>query len=443
MKEMTTGNPLRQLTAFAIPMLLGSIFQQIYSVADTIIVGRFLGEAALAGVGGTGTLTFFLLAFVTGLGNGAGLIIAQAFGCRDTEKMRSTVTALLWIGSGFTLVIALLGAAASRPLLTLLGVPDDVMAYSLPYLRIILLFSAGSIVYNGASSILRSVGDSVTPLYALALASVLNISLDLLFILVLHLGVTGAALATVISQLCSAVLCAVCLIRKRQLLGLSGLSIRPEAAYVRLIVKTGFPAAFQSCMISLGGMSVQRLVNSYGAPAMAAYAAANRIDSMAIQVIVSFGTALSVFTGQNMGAGNFDRIKKGLHCTLLLMMISSVSLALFVLCFRFPLMKLFLDSADSAEAVSIGAVYLSIIGVAYIIAGIMQSYQNIIRGAGDVNTCMVAGLTELAGRIVFAYLLAPLLGTTGIWLATPLSWSCGCIIPVLRYYSGKWKTKRL
>lgn len=443
MKEMTTGNPLRLLTAFAIPMLLGNLFQQIYSIADTIIVGRFLGEAALAGVGGTGTLTGFLLALVIGLGNGAGLIVAQAFGCKDARKIRSTVTALIWVSGFLTLVISFCGITAAHLFLRLLGIPEEVMVYSLPYLRIILLCSAGSVLYNGASSILRSVGDSVTPLYALVLASVLNISLDLLFILVLRLGVTGAALATVISQFCSALLCISRLFRKRHLLGLSGLSLRPEAAAVRLIVKTGFPAAFQSCLISLGGMSVQRLVNSYGASAMAAYTAANRIDSFTIQIIVSLGTSLSVFTGQNIGAGYYDRIRKGLRYTLLLMMICSVSLACFVLCFRFPLMNLFLDASDSSEAVSIGATYLSIIGIAYIIAGIMQSYQNIIRGAGDVNTCMVAGLTELAGRIIFAYLLAPHLGTTGIWVATPLSWSCGCIIPVLRYYSGKWKTKRL
>jgi Na+-driven multidrug efflux pump len=196
-------------------------------------------------------------------------------------------------------------------------------------------------------------------------------------------------------------------------------------------------------MISLGGMSVQRLINSYGASVMAAYVAANRIDSVAIQVIVSIGTALSVFTGQNMGNNDFKRIHEGLRKTLGMMMAASISIAIIVLVFRFKLMGLFLDSEASSEAVEIGATYLSIIGIAYVIAGIMQSYQNVIRGSGDVNTCMVAGLTELSGRIVFAYLLSSIIGVTGIWIATPLSWSCGCVIPVVRYYSGKWKGKRL
>ncbi len=249
MKDMTQGNPTQLIISFAIPMLIGNIFQQIYNVADTIIVGRFLGASALAGVGSTGTLTCFLTALVIGLCNGAGLVAAQCFGCRNTEKLK--------------------------------------------------------------------------------------------------------------------------------------------------------------------------------------------------QVIVSIGTALSVFTGQNMGQNNFARIHEGLRKTLTMMMVASISIAICVLLFRYPLMKLFLDESSAGDAIQIGATYLSIIGVAYVIAGIMQSYQNVIRGSGDVNTCMVAGLTELAGRIVFAYLLSSLIGSTGIWIATPLSWSCGCVIPVIRYYSGKWKSKKL
>ena len=176
---------------------------------------------------------------------------------------------------------------------------------------------------------------------------------------------------------------------------------------------------------------------------MAAYVAANRVDSVAIQVIVSIGTALSVFTGQNIAKNQYDRIREALYKTLGVMVGASIFIASMVLIFRVQLMMLFLDANELGEAIGIGCTYLTIIGVAYVIAGVMQSYQNVIRGAGDVNTCMVAGLTELTGRIVFAYLLSGILGVTGIWIATPLSWSCGCIIPVIRYYSGKWKHKRL
>lgn len=452
MNDMTEGSPARLIIRFAIPMLIGNIFQQIYNVVDTLIVGRYLGEDALAGVGSTGTLTGFLLAFVIGLCNGAGLVVAQCFGCHDTAKMRKVVISLVWVAGSLTVITAFIGIIGAGFFLRLLSVPETVIGYSITYLKILYGFVLGNIAYNGAASILRSIGDSKTPLYALIAASLVNVVLDLFFIIVCQLGVAGVAYATVVSQHFSALICIAALRKCRYVLGLEkkgenvhrfGKIFECDKKTVVLLVKTGFPSAFQSCMICLGGMSVQRLINSYGASVMAAYVAANRIDSIAIQVIVSIGTALSVFTGQNMGQGNFNRIREGLRSTFVMMMAASISIAILVLVFRYDLMGFFLDNETSSEAVEIGASYLSIIGIAYIIAGIMQSYQNVIRGAGDVNTCMVAGLTELSGRIIFAYLLAPILGVTGIWIATPISWGCGCIIPVIRYYSGKWKTKGL
>jgi putative MATE family efflux protein len=440
---MTAGSPAKLIIGFAIPMLIGNIFQQIYNVVDTLIVGQYLGEEALAGVGSTGTLTGFLLAFVMGLCNGAGLVVAQCFGCHDNEKMKKAVISLIWVAGIMTVVVACIGIVGAEFFLRILSVPDNVIGYSVTYLKILYSFVLGSIAYNGAASILRSTGDSKTPLYALICSSLLNVVLDIFFIVVCNLGVAGVAYATIISQHLSAIICIVYLYRKRKVIGLDNLGVYSDKDSSILIIKTGFPSAFQSCMISLGGMSVQRLINSYGASVMAAYVAANRIDSVAIQVIVSIGTALSVFTGQNMGNNDFKRIHEGLRKTLGMMLAASISIAIFVLVFRYKLMGFFLDSETSKEAVRIGANYLSIIGVAYVIAGIMQSYQNVIRGSGDVNTCMVAGLTELSGRIIFAYLLSSIIGVTGIWIATPISWGCGCVIPVIRYYSGKWKNKRL
>lgn len=443
MKNMTTGNPVKLIVEFAIPMLIGNVFQQAYNMVDTIIVGRYLGEKALAGVGSTGTLIFFTLALIMGLCNGAGLVIAQCFGCNDTKNMKKSIVSLIWVSSILTIIVTILGVFCSRYFLKLLNVPEDVMGYSEEYLRIIYIFVVGSVIYNGASSILRSIGDSRIPLITLMIASILNIGLDLLFILKFDMGVSGAAYATVISQCLSAVLCTGYIIRRRREIGLTEMKFQPDWQSLVLIFKTGFPSAFQSSMIALGGMSVQRLVNSYGASVIAAYVAANRVDSVAIQVIVSIGAALSVFTGQNMGQGDFKRIHEGLKKTLVLMLGASVTIAVMVLIFRRDLMLIFLDAEEARDAIEVGATYLSIIGIAYVIAGIMQSYQNVIRGAGDVNTCMVAGLTELAGRIVFAYILADWMGVKGIWIATPISWGCGCIIPVVRYYSGKWKTKKL
>lgn len=443
MKDMTTGNSVKLIIGFTIPMLIGNIFQQLYNIVDTLIVGRYLGNDALAGVGSTGTLTFFMLCFIYGLGNGAGLVIAQCFGSKDFNKLRSVVVALTWVSVIMILFVTVLGLTCSGVFLRWLSVPDNVMPYSQTYLKIIFSFIIGSVVYNAVSAILRSVGDSKTPLYALIIASIVNIALDIVFILYLNLGVAGVAYATIISQVVSALITLFYLLKNRREIGLTNINWRPEGSSIVLIIKTGFPSAFQSCLISLGGMSVQRLINSYGSTVMAAYVAANRIDSLAIQVVVSISTALSVFTGQNFGRNQFDRIREALYKVLVIMILICVVIAGSVLIFRYQLVGLFLDASEGAEAIEIATTYLSIIGVAYIIAGVMQTYQGVIRGAGDVNICMIAGMTELAGRIIFAYLLSHFLGPTGIWIATPLSWFCGCVIPVHRYYSGKWKLRKL
>lgn len=443
MKDMTQGSPTKLIVGFAIPMLIGNIFQQVYNVVDTLVVGRFLGEEALAGVGSTGTLNFFLLSLVMGLCNGAGIVVAQCFGAKDYKKMKDTVVALIWVSGILSILLSIIGYIFCEQFLHILDVPDNVIAYSIEYLQIMFIFLMMTVIYNGTAAILRSTGDSKTPLYSLIVACVINVVLDLVFVVVLPLGVSGVAYATVIAQSVSALINLIYLYLKRKTIGLVDMEWKPSKFSIGVIIKTGFPAAFQSCMISLGGMSVQRLINSFGSSVMAAYVAANRIDSVAIQVIVSIGTALSVFTGQNIGINNLERIKEGLYKTLVIMLGASISIAALVLIFRYQLMGFFLDSSASPEILEIGATYLSIIGIAYMIAGIMQSYQNVIRGAGDVNTCMVAGLTELAGRIIFAYILSGILGVTGIWIATPISWGCGCVIPVARYYSGKWKEKRL
>ena len=256
MKDMTQGKPLKLIIGFAIPMLIGNIFQQVYNVADTVIVGRFLGESALAGVGSTGTLTYFLLALVSGMCNGAGLVVAQCFGCGNKERLAKTVTALIWVAGVLTCIMSLIGIFGAEFFLRLLSVPENVIGYSATYLHIIYTFVFGSVVYNGCAAILNSVGDSKTPLRAVIASSVVNIVFDLFFIIVCKMGVAGAAYATILAQCTSAVICFAKVMKGREEIGLSLMKWKPEAGYIRLVVKTGFPAAFQSCMIALGGMSV-------------------------------------------------------------------------------------------------------------------------------------------------------------------------------------------
>ena len=378
-----------------------------------------------------------------GLCNGAGILVAQCFGVGNFSDMRRAVTSIIWIAGILTTVVMLIGVFACPFFLRLLSVPEDVIDYSVTYMRILLLFTGGSVAYNGASAVLRSLGDSKTPLTALIIASVINILLDLLLIVVIPLKVAGAAIATVIAQHVSAGYCLFYLYKKREEFGLVGILTKPDRDMTVKIFQIGVPTAFQSCLISIGSMSVQRLINSFGTSVMAGYTAAAKIDSIAIQVITSLGSALSVFTSQNIGNRQFKRIREGLHCTLFMSIVSALIIAATAMLCGQQLMRLFLGTDQSQDAVTVGAQYLTVMGIAYLICAVMQSYQNIIRGAGDANTCMIAGFTELAGRITFAYLLAPHLGEMGIWIATPLSWGCGCVVPVFRYYSGKWKNKAL
>lgn len=441
--DMTRGNPLKLILSFSVPMLIGNIFQQVYNFVDAAVVGKFVGAQALAAVGSTGTIFAVMICLMMGLTSGAGIIISQCFGKRDFQEMRTTVTGLIYTVLALSFVTSVAGVIFSRPILLLLNTPANVIDDAVKYVNIIFVFTIGTAMYNGSSAVLRSLGDSRTPLYALILSSILNVGLDLLFVVVFRLGVTGAAYATVISQIISSFYCIVHIVRYREQLNLDGINLKTTKRAIGRIFRTGIPSALESCLISLGTMSVQRLVNSFGSITMAGYTAAIKIDSIAIAPICSIGSALSVFSGQNIGAGRIDRIKKGLYQTLLSLIGICVVLAVLIVLFRRQMLGLFLDSDNASLAIDIGSQYLTIVCVAYIVAAVMRTYLNVLRGAGDVNTSAIAGVLELAGRIMFAYILVKPFGSTGIWIATPLAWAMGASVPLVRYYSGKWKTKKL
>lgn len=441
--DMTKGSPLKLILSFSVPMLIGNVFQQVYNFVDAAVVGRFVGAESLAAVGSTGTILAVMICLMMGLTSGAGIIISQCFGSRKFDEMRKTVTGLIYIVVILSVITSIAGIIFARPILRLLSTPDRVIDEAVRYVNIIFAFTIGMAMYNSAGAILRSLGDSRTPLYALILSSLLNVGLDLLFVIVFKADVAGAAVATVIAQIISAVYCIVHIVRYREQLNLEGISFKTSKEALIRIFQTGLPAALESCLISLGTMSVQRLVNSFGKMTMAAYTAATKIDSIAIAPIVSIGMSLSVFAGQNRGAGNLDRIKKGLYQTLLSLIGICIVLATVIVLLRGQLLGLFLDKNEAAEAIIIGSKYLVIVSVAYIVAAVMRTYLNILRGAGDVNTSAIAGILELTGRIIFAYILVHPFGSTGIWMATPLAWAMGASVPVIRYYSGKWKDKKL
>ena len=441
--DMTKGSPLKMILSFSVPMLIGNIFQQIYNFVDAAVVGKFVGAQSLAAVGATSTLMMLTICFMMGMTNGAGIIISQAFGKRSFAEMRKTVTALIYIVIALSVFTSAIGIIFARPVLRLLSTPDSVIDESVRYVTVIFSFITATAAYNASGAILRSLGDSRTPLYALIIAAILNVSMDLLFVIVFKAGVVGAAAATVIAQMISAVFCITHIVRHRRQLNLEGISRRTDRETIIKIFRTGLPASLESCLIALGTMSVQRLVNSFGEMTMAAYTASTKIDSIAIMPVISIGMSLSVFSGQNMGAGNTERIKQGLYRTLAALIGICVILSAVIVIFRTQLLGIFLDKNTAAEAIKIGSRYLTIVCVAYLVAAVMRSYLNVLRGAGDVNTSAISGITELAARIIFAYILVRPLGSTGIWIATPIAWAAGAVIPVARYYSGKWKDKKL
>lgn len=436
--DMTQGSPARLLLRFSLPLLAGNIFQQLYNLVDTVVVGRFVGANSLAAVGTTGTIMFFMYALLFGMSVGAGIVLAQYFGAKNYKQMQKAIAALFYLTFALTVVITLVGVAGAPFILMLLQVPESIRGEATLYMRICFSGTIFMAVYNASSTILRSVGDSRTPFYSIVLSSLTNVVCNLLFVLVFHWGTAGVAYGTIVSQALAALYCVVVVIRNKDELQLAGMSWRFDSAMARTIAKNGIPSAIQSALISLGGMTVQGLVNSFGTATMAAYTAAQRIDSIAIQVVIAIASSMSVFTGQNIGSGNIERIKRGLRATLAMEITSCVAIALLALTCGHWMLALFLDAQAAAESISIGRQYLTVIGIAYVIAGVMQSYQHLIRGAGDVNVSLFAGIAEVAGRVLFANLFVRWWGTWGIWIATPCSWFCGCMIPVVRYYSGRW-----
>lgn len=441
--SMTEGSPVKLILAFSAPLLLGNIFQQLYNLVDSTVVGRFVGANALAAVGAPGTIMALTLCLCFGLTNGAGIIIAQCFGAKNYNQLKATIGALICIISITALVLMIIGIAGAPFFLRLVSTPDEIINDAVLYMRIVMIGTPFSMAYNGASAILRNMGDSKTPLLMLMLSSFLNIVLDLIFVLAFGMAVMGVGIATVVSQAVSVAACIIYMRRYKNELHLDGLKIRFNRRCSKQIFKTGVPTALQSCMISLGTLSVQRLINSFGTQAVAAYTASTKIDSVAIMVVVTMGMSLAVYSGQNIGAGKIDRIKSGLYKTLALVLTYCVIMAVVMIFFGNNLLRIFLDPSEAGEAVSIGTQYLRIIGIAYFMAGIMRCYLNVVHGTGDVNISMLTGLAELAFRIIASYVLVKPLGLTGLWIAIPISWGCGSLIPVIRYYSGKWKYKSL
>lgn len=442
-KNLAEGKPLKILFFFALPMIAGNVFQQLYNMVDSMVVGRFVGSDALAAVGSSFPIVFLSVAVAGGLSMGCTVVISQQFGAHFIREMKTTISTALISLFALGLAVMILGELLSQPLLSLLRTPDNIMADSLVYLRIYFGGAVFLFLYNTLNAIYNALGDSKTPLCFLMISALANIALDLLFVIQFHMGVAGVAWATLISQGLCAVLSFVVLLRRIS-------RLEDERVYqeklplfhstaVRRIAKIGVPSMIQQSFVSISMLAMQGLVNSYGSTFIAGYTAATKIDSLAMMPNMNFSNAMSSYTAQNIGAGKQHRVKEGYRATLLMCVLFSLFITIVIFLFGPNLLNLFMDSTVDSGAIAYGMNYMQTVSVFYILMGILFTTNGLLRGAGDMKAFMVSSLCNLASRVATAYLLAYFIGESAIWWSIPIGWAIGGGIAFLRYTSGKWK----
>lgn len=443
-KDLTQGKPLPLLFFFSLPMVAGNLFQQLYNMVDTAVVGKFVGEDAVAAVGSSFPIVFLSVAVASGLSMGCNVVVSQLFGAKRIHEMKSTVsTALISLGV-LGLIIMLLGTLLAGPLLQLLGTDADIMADSRTYLQIYFGGALFLFVYNTLNGIYNALGDSRTTLIFLMISSMTNIVLDLLFVIQFNMGVAGVAWATLISQGLCAVASLVVLLRRMR-----KMENEPEKVGVKVplfhmtavkrIAQIGLPSMFQQSMVSISMMLMQGLVNSYGKVLVAGYTAATKIDTLAMLPNMNFSNAMSSYTAQNIGAGRYDRVKEGLKACLLMVVIFSLLITLIIFLFGNQLLSLFLDPGDTSGALGYGLNYMHTVSLFYILMGLLFVPNGLLRGARDMGAFTLSSMSNLFSRVAIAYLLAHFMDESAIWWSIPAGWAIGAVVALLRIRSGKWK----
>ena len=443
-KDLTQGKPLPLLFFFSLPMVAGNLFQQLYNMVDTAVVGKFVGEDAVAAVGSSFPIVFLSVAVASGLSMGCNVVVSQLFGAKRIHEMKSTVsTALISLGV-LGLIIMLLGTLLAGPLLQLLGTDADIMADSRTYLQIYFGGALFLFVYNTLNGIYNALGDSRTTLIFLMISSMTNIVLDLLFVIQFNMGVAGVAWATLIAQGLCAVASLVVLLRRMR-----KMENEPEKVGVKVplfhmtavkrIAQIGLPSMFQQSMVSISMMLMQGLVNSYGKVLVAGYTAATKIDTLAMLPNMNFSNAMSSYTAQNIGAGRYDRVKEGLKACLLMVVIFSLLITLIIFLFGNQLLSLFLDPGDTSGALVYGLNYMHTVSLFYILMGLLFVPNGLLRGARDMGAFTLSSMSNLFSRVAIAYLLAHFMDESAIWWSIPAGWAIGAVVALLRIRSGKWK----
>lgn len=431
--DMTSGNPMRIILSFTIPIFIGNVFQQFYNMADAVIVGKFVGTKALAAVGSTGTIMFLIYGFVVGMTAGFTVLTAQKFGAGDMDAMRKTVAG----ASILSLIVGVLLTAGfmmfMRPWLEVMNTPEDIYADAYAYIMIISAGILAQMLYNLLASILRALGNSRVPLYFLILSAGLNIVLDLVLIIVFHMGAAGAAVATVISQGVSGILCFIYIVKKVPVLHMKRDDWRPTGSLLWTQIRIGIPMALQYSITAIGTMMVQSSVNILGSTQVAAFTAAGKIEQVVTQAYVAQGTTMATYGAQNMGAGNVARIRQGFKASTIIGVIYAFIAAAFVMTVGKYMTYLFV-SEDVEVIMESVDLYLKCIGVFFIPLAIVNIYRNGIQGLGYGLLPMMAGVAELIGRGVVAVIAAGHRSYLGVCLASPAAWVLASLLLLAMYY---------
>lgn len=441
--DMISGNPGRAMIQFAIPIILGNLFQQFYNMVDSIVVGKFVGENALASVGASYAVTNVFIAIAIGGGIGSSVIISQYFGARKMEKMKTSIFTALINFAVVSLLLSIFGSIFCKSILELLGTPDNVLPDANTYLRIYFIGLPFLFLYNIMSSIFNSLGDSKTPLKLLFFSSGLNIVLDVLFVAVFHMGVAGVAVATLIAQGLSCILSFIILImRKLRTYQTEAFEYySKEIAFKMLVV--AIPSIIQQSIVHMGILLVQSVVNGFGSSVLAGYSAGTRFESICIVPMIAAGNAVSTFTAQNMGAKKPERVKEGYKAGIKMVLVSAIIIALIFRFFSEGLLTLFLDSDSGTLAFNTGLSYLHFVSMFYVFIGAKSCTDGVLRGSGDVAVFTFANLVNLTLRVCFAHAVAPLIGVQAVWYAIPMGWFANFIISFIWYLSGKWKNRKV
>lgn len=447
--DMTVGKPWEKIVIFTIPMLIGNIAQQLYNTVDSIVIGKYVGDNALAAVGSASPILNLLLVLFVGISVGAGVMVSQYFGARQREELSMTIGNCVTLTAISSLIIMFLGAVLSRPLLEMLHTPDSIIDWCTSYLVILMVGCMGSAYYNILCGILRGLGDSISALIYLLVATVLNIILDIVFVSCFQMGVAGVAYATVIAQAVSAILCFWKLMRMTDIFDFKFRHLKMKKKYTLEIIRLGLPSGITQAIFSMAMVIVQSLTNSFGEMVIAANVIIMRVDGFAMMPNFSFGTAMTTYAGQNVGAHRMDRVEQGARQGTAIALGTSAVITLLILVFGKNLMAIF---TDTSELVTLSANMMKILAVGYLAMAITQSLSGVMRGAGDTMTPMwISMITTVVLRVPLAYGLAFLTRTPELpngryqvlWISLLVCWCMGALLTFLFYKKGNWKKKAL